>query len=183
MAGTNDFTNYLKYPDKQRTEYGTSSKNKPAEIYNGDSGWNVNNGKLEELSAAEVKDFHAGLHTGFQYVARFILSKPGLTMQYTGEQLIDYKPNDTLEFRDSGNFFRLYVDQQTHLPTKMEVRRSGEAFIREEQYANWHEFQSIKAPLYIIRLQDGERKNEIRYSNVAYNTGLADSLFNPPSSR
>lgn len=182
MSGTGDFIVYLKYPDKQRTESGTS-KIKPAEIYNGDSGWRVVDKKIEEISAAEVKDFQAGFHTGFQYVARFVLTKPGLTMLYVGGALIDYQPNDMVEFRDSGNFFRLYVDQQTHLPTKMEIRRSGETFVREEQYANWHDFQSIKTPLYVIRLQDGERKLEIRYSNFAYNTGLADSLFNPPSAR
>jgi len=182
MSGTNDFINYLKYPDKQRTEYGTS-KIKPATIYNGESGWNVVDKKIEELPVTDVKEFQAGLHTGLQYVARFVLTKPGLTTQYVGSGLIDYKPNDMVEFRDSGNFFRLYIDQQTHLPTKMEIRRSGETFIREEQYANWHEFQSIKTALYLIRLRDGERNQEIRYADVAYNTGLADSLFNPTSTR
>ena len=180
MTGTGDIADYIKYPDKLRRESGTA-RIKPAEIYNGDSGWQVNDKKIEEYSAADVKDFQASFHTGFQYVARFILGKPGLTTQYVGSTLIDYKANDTVEFRDSGNFFRLYVDQETHLPTKMEVRRAGESFLREEQYANWHEFQAIKTPLFVIRFQNGERTSEMRLANVAYNTGLADSLFNPPS--
>jgi len=182
MSGTGDFADYIKYPDKLRRETGTG-KIKPAEIFNGDSGWMVSDRKIEEYPATEVKEFQAAFRTGFQYVARFVLGKPGLTTLYVGGALIDYKPNDIVEFRDSGHFFRLYVDQQTHLPTKMEVRRAGEVFMREEQYANWHEFQSIKTPLYIIKLQDGERKQEMRLANVAYNTGLADSLFNPPSAK
>jgi hypothetical protein len=180
MTATGDFVDYVRFPNKMRSEAGTY-RIKPAEIFNGDSGWHVDNGKIEEKSAAEIKDFQSAFRTRFQYVARFVLEKPELNTLYVGSTLIDYRPTDTIEFRDSGDFFRLFIDQQTHLPSKMEVRRAGETYIREEQYANWHEFQSIKTPLYIIRLRDGERQLELRYSNFSYNPGLSDNLFNPPS--
>jgi hypothetical protein len=65
----------------------------------------------------------------------------------------------------------------------MEVRRDGETFIREEQFANWHDFQGIKTALFIIRFKDGDREREIRFDNVSYNSGMADSLFAPPAAR
>ncbi len=121
--------------------------------------------------------------TGFQYVARFILNRPGLALQHVGTELIAFRSNDVIEFRDSGNLFRLFVDQQSHLPTKIEVRRAGETFLREEQFANWHDFQGIQTALFIIRFKDGEREREIRFDNVSYNPGMADSLFAPPAAR
>jgi hypothetical protein len=182
MSASDVFVDYVKFPDKRRTEYGTY-RIKPAEIINGDTGWNIDLPKIEAKPPAEAKSLQAGFKTGFQYVARFILNRPGLVMQYVGTEMISYRSNDIIEFRDSGNLLRLFVDQQSHLPTKLEVRRQGETFMREEQFANWHDFQGIKTALFIIRLKDGEREREIRYENVSYNPGMADSLFAPPAAR
>jgi len=182
MAGTDSFADYIKFPDKERQETGTY-RIKPTEIFNGDSGWSVYDKKIEALPAAEIKAFHAGMNTSFQYLSRFILNRPGLSLLHAGTEMINFKRNDVIEFRDSGNFFRLYMDQQSHLPTKLEVRRSGETFMREEQFANWHDFQGIPTALYIIHYKDGERNTEIRFDNVSYNPGLAESLFVPPAAR
>jgi hypothetical protein len=182
MSGSDVFVDYVKFPDKRRTEYGTY-RIKPAEIINADTGWNIDLPKIEAKPAAEAKSLQAGFKTGFQYVARFILNRPGLVMQYVGTEMISFRSNDIIEFRDSGNLLRLFVDQQSHLPTKLEVRRQGETFMREEQFANWHDFQGIKTALFIIRFKDGEREREIRYENVSYNPGMADSLFAPPAAR
>jgi hypothetical protein len=182
QAGSDVFVDYVKFPDRRRTEYGTY-RVKPAEILNGESGWNTDLNKVEAKPPAEVKSLQAASRTGFQYVARFILNRPGLVLQYDGTEMISFRSNDVIEFRDSGNLLRLFVDQQSHLPTKMEVRREGESFVREEQFANWHDFKGIKTPLFIIRLKDGEREREIRYENVSYNPGMADSLFAPPAAR
>ena len=182
MAGSDVFVDYVKFPDKRRTEYGTY-RVKPAEIINGETGWNIDLPKVESKTPAEARSLQAGFKTGFQYVARFILNRPGLVLQHVGTELIVFRSNDVIEFRDSGNLLRIFVDQQSHLPTKMEVRRSGETFMREEQYANWHDFQGIQTALFIIRLKDGEREREIRFDNVSYNPGMADSLFAPPAAR
>jgi len=180
MSGTQAFLDYIKFPDKERQEFG-SYRIKPAIINNGDSGWNVDDRKIETQSAAEVKEFQTSFRAGFQYLTRFVLNRPGLVLQLVGSELIDFKRNDVVEFRDSGNFFRLYVDQQSHLPTRMEVRRAGETFIRAEEFANWHVFQGIKTALYTIHFKDGEKTFEVRFDNVSYNPGLADSLFAPPT--
>lgn len=182
MSGSDVFTDYIKFPDKERQEFGTY-RIRPTFINNGDAGWKVELPKVEQQPIADAKAFQAGFKTGFQYLARFILNRPGLALQHVGTELIAFRSNDVIEFRDSGNFFRLFVDQQSHLPTKMEVRRSSETFIREEQFANWHDFQGIRTALFIIHLKDGERVTEVRFDNVSYNPGMADSLFAPPAAR
>jgi len=182
MAVSNQIVDYVKFPDKRRTEYGTY-RVRPADIFNGDTGWSIDLPKIEAKPAAEVKAVQAGFKTDFQYVARFILNRPGLVLQHLGTELIAFRSNDVIEFRDSGNLLRLFVDQQSHLPTKMQVRRSGETFMREDQFANWHDFQGIRTALFIIRLRDGVREREIRFDNVSYNPGMADSLFAPPAAR
>jgi hypothetical protein len=182
MSGSDVFVDYVKFPDKRRTEYGTY-RIKPMEIINGETGWNIELPKIEAKPPAEAKSLQAGFKTGFQYVARFILNRPGVVLQHVGTEMISFKSNDVIEFRDSGNLLRLFVDQQSHLPTKIEVRRQGETFLREEQFANWHDYQGIKTALFIIRLKDGEREREIRFDNVSYNPGMADSLFAPPAAR
>jgi len=181
-SGSDVFVDYVKFPDKERQEFGPY-RIKPTFINNADKGWKVELPKIEPQPAADTKAFQSAFQTGFQYVARFVLNRPGLPLQHVGTELLSFRQNDVIELRDSGNFFRLFVDQQTHLPTKMEVRRAGEAFVREEQFANWHEFQGVRTPLFITRLKDGDRERELRYENVSYNSGLADSLFAPPAVR
>ena len=181
-AGSDVFWDYIKFPDKERMEFGPY-KAKPAEIFNGDMGWKIDLPKIEAKTPAEAKAFQAAFKTGFQYVARFVLTRPEVPLLHVGTDMVSFKRNDIIEFRDSGNFFRLFVDQQTHLPTKMEVRRAGETFIREEHFANWHDFQGVRTALFVIRHREGEREREVRFDNVSYNSGLADSLFAPPAAR
>jgi len=179
-AGSDIFLDYIKFPDKERTEHGTY-RIKPTDIHNGDAGWSINDKKIETRTSAEAKAFQAAFKTGFQYLSRFILNRPGLSVLHAGSETIDFRRNDVLEFRDSGTFFRLFVDQQSHLPTKLQVRRDGETFFREEHFANWHEFQGMPTALFITHFRDGEKIMEIRFDNVIYNPGLADSLFAPPT--
>jgi hypothetical protein len=181
-SGSEVFADYIKFPDKERQELGTY-RIKPTDIFNGDMGWTIYLPKVDPKSAADIREFQSGFKTSFQYLTRYILNRPELVLQHVGTELVDFKRNDVIEFRDSGNLFRLYVDQQTHLPTKMQVRRSGESILREEQFANWHDFQGIRTALYVIHFKDGERISEIRFDNVSYNPGLADSLFAPPAAR
>jgi hypothetical protein len=181
MSGSDVFVDYVKFPDKRRTEYGTY-RIKPAEIINGDTGWSIDLPKIEAKPPAEAKSLQAGSRP-LPVCCPIYPESPGLVLQHVGTELIAFRSNDVIEFRDAGNLSRLFVDQQSHLPTKIEVRRAGETFLREEQFANWHDFQGIPTALFIIRFKDGEREREIRFDNVRYNPGMADSLFAPPAAR
>ena len=181
MAGTEVFVDYIKFPDKERTEFGTY-KIKPTNINNGDAGWSVYDKKVELQTPAEVKAFQTGVKTGFQFLARFILNREGLTLQHVGTEMIDFKRNDVIEFRDSGNFFRLFVNQQSHLPTKMQVRRSGETFMREEHLQtgmNSREYRR-RCTLFISVTAKGHPKFDSTISATIRDWLIACLLHQPP---
>jgi len=92
--------------------------------------------------------------------------------------MVDFKRTDIIELRDpSKNRIRFYIDRESHLPVKMQVRRSDDSKLREEQYSNWHKFQGVNTPLFVSRYTDGVKTMEIRADMAAYNSGLSDNLF------
>ena len=94
------------------------------------------------------------------------------------------RKGDVVELRDpEKNRIRFYVDRDTHLAVKMQVRRTDESKIHEEQYANWHKFEGVMTPLYVSRLTDNVKTMEIHLETSAYNSGLSDNLFAPPASK
>src|SRR5262249_7744031 len=131
-----------------------------------------------QQSPGEVEEFLAGFKTSFDYVTRFVLKERQTTIQNVSTEIIDFKPADVVELRDSAkNLIRFYIDRDSHLPLKMQVRRNNESKVREEQYANWHKFQDVMTPLFVSRYTDGLKTMEIRAETVVYNSGLSETLF------
>jgi len=181
LQGSAAFADYIKFPDMERTEFG-SARDKTITINKGNEGWTIEGKDIKPQSASQIDDFALGFKTSFDYVTRFVLNLPRTTLQYTGGEIIDFKRADVIEVRDpSKNLIRFYVDRESHLPVKMQVRRANKSVLQEEQYSNWHIFGGIRAPLFVSRLTDNAKTMEIRLENAAYNSGLADSLFAPPS--
>src|SRR4029077_8384927 len=101
-----------------------------------------------------------------------------------GSEIIDFKRVDVVEVRDpEKNRVTFYIDRDTHLPVKMQVRRTDESKVREEQYYNWHKFQGVMTPVYVSRLTDGLKTMEIHLETADYNPGLSDNLFAAPASK
>jgi len=181
LEGSDMFADYIKFPGMERTEFGYA-KNKSITINKGDEGWFVEGKDIKPQSARQIEDFGLDFKTSFDYVTRFVLNLPRTTLQHTGSDIIDFKRVDVIEVRDpSKNLIRFYVDRDSHLPAKMQVRRSNKSVVREEQYSNWHKFQGVMTPLFVSRLTDNVKTMEIRLDNAVYNSGLADSLFAPPA--
>jgi hypothetical protein len=184
LTASDIFSDYIKFPDMERTEFGTLSR-KSIQINRGKEGWNIP-GKKDPipLTAGEGEEFLKGFKTSFDYVLRFVVGQPKTTMQVLPGEMIDFKRVDVVELRDSEkNLIRFFIDRDTHLPAKMQVRRNDESKIHEEQFNNWHKFGAIQTPLYIARLTDGLKTMEIHLETAVYNTNLSDSLFALPKSK
>jgi hypothetical protein len=109
---------------------------------------------------------------------RFVINRPQTTLQSIGTETIDFNRADVVELRDPAkNRITLFIDRATKLPKKMQVRRSDEKVMREENYGNWHKFQGVMTPLFVSRYTDNVKTMEIRLDTAAFNTALADSLF------
>ena len=178
------FVDYIKYPDMERTEFGgPNPKNKVISINRGKEGWKVEPRKdTVEMTPGEVEEFLKTLKTSYDYVLRFVIKERQTTVQNLPAEIIDFKRTDVVELRDPAkNRIRFYIDRNTRLPLKMQVRRNDDSKLREEQYANWHKFQGVATPLFLTRYTDGVKTMEIRAETVVYNSGLADSLFAQPT--
>ena len=186
LSGGDIFADYIKLPDMERTEFGRD-KTKSVSINIGEDGWTIEgkDGKdVEPQPAARGKEFAADFKTSFDYVLRYVLNHPATTIQDLGSEIIDFKRADVVELRDSvKNLIRFYIDRETHLPMKMQVRRANQANMREELYANWHKFDGIMTPLFVGRFKNGVKEMEIRLESADYDSGLPDNLFTPPASK
>jgi len=172
------FSDFIKFPDMERTEFG-GPKFKSITINRGKTGSKVE-GKKDpaEQTPGEGVEFLKGFKTSFDYVLRFVVQDRQTTIQNLPTEVVNFKRTDVVEMRDAAkNLIRFYIDRETHLPVKMQVRRNDDPKLREEQYANWHKFQGVQTPLFVTRYTDGLKTMEIRAETVTYNSGLADNLF------
>jgi hypothetical protein len=172
------FSDFIKFPDMERTEFG-GPKYKTIQINRGKQGMKVE-GKKDpvEQSPGEVEEFTKSFKTSLDYVVRFVIKDRQTTIQNLGTEMVDFKRTDVIELRDPAkNRIRFYIERENHLPVKLQVRRSDDAKLREEQYANWHKFQGVSTPLFVSHYTDGVKTMEIHAENVVYNSGLAETLF------
>lgn len=185
LSGGDVFVDYIKLPDMERTEFG--AKNKSIQINKAEEGWTIEgkDGKAgEPQSAQQAKDFASDFKTSFDYVMRYVVSHPATTVQDLDGEIIDFKRADVVELRDgSKNLIRIYIDRDSNLPAKIQVRRANQSGLREEHFANWHRIDGIMTPLFVGRYKDGVKTMEIRLETAAYNSGLPDSLFALPVSK
>ena len=184
LSGSDLFEDYIKFPDMERTEFGRL-KSKTITINKGAEGWKIEpKNEPEPQPARQAEDFLSNFKTSFDYVLRFAVKQPQTTIQSLSGEIIDFKRTDVLEVRDAAkNLIRFYVDRDTHLPVKMQVRRANQSRISEELYGNWHKFQGVNTPLLVVRSTDGVKTMEIRAETAAYNSGLPDTLFAPPAGK
>jgi hypothetical protein len=184
LSGSDIFSDYIKFPDMERTEFGTLNK-RSITINRGKEGWKiVGKRDPEPQGAAEAEEFLKGFKTSIDYLLRFVIKEKQTTIQSVGAEIIDFKRVDVVEVRDpEKNRITFYIDRDTHLPVKMQVRRTDESKVREEQYNNWHKFQGVMTPVYVSRLTDGLKTMEIHLDTAAYNSGISDNLFVPSKSK
>src|SRR5205809_2301877 len=168
LSGGDFYLDYIKFPDMERTEFGRE-RNKSITINKGSEGLQIEGKKgTAPQSAAQSEEFLANFKTSFDYVLRFVIKHPQTTIQNLPTEIIDFKRTDVVELRDATkNRIRFYIDRDTHLPLKMQVRRNDDGKLREEQYANWHKFEGVMTPLFISRYTDGVKTMEIRAETAA----------------
>jgi outer membrane lipoprotein-sorting protein len=186
IAAADLYTDYLKFPDMERTEFG-KEKQKTIQINRGTNGWMVHppvkkgDPEVEEQSPAQTQDFLDNFKTSFDYMLRFVANAPQASVLNSGTEVVDFKRTDVLEIRDAQkNLMRIFIDRETHLPMKTQTRLAGESTVHEDVLANWHRFDGVMTPLMIVRYKDGVKMMEVRTESVEYNPGFPDSLFSPP---
>jgi outer membrane lipoprotein-sorting protein len=185
VTGFIKFWDYIKQPDKERTEFG--KKRNLLTVYNGQQGWDLDRGGVTEMSAERIKRFHEDIAKDYNTILRAGLDQEGLRMDYEGTDIVDNRLSETVEITTATRFvLRMAVEQATHLPLRVsyfdrdeETRERVEIVIT---LANYQNVDGIQTPYYVSRTQNGLKRYEARYTTsdgpaCRYNSGLPDELF------
>ena len=184
LSGLAQVVEYVRYPDKQREEYGKGKEE--IQIVNGDKGWTLDIHGAKPLSAQEMKEYREteSMH-GF-YILRYRLGEEGSTVEYGGRDLWENREVDAVRFIDAENRTVTFsLDRLTHLPVRVVwVRRDPQTRERIEEteiFSNYLTSNGVTAARHIMRLRNGNRIFEAFIRGVRYNMEFPDSLFTPPA--
>jgi outer membrane lipoprotein-sorting protein len=180
LTGYETIRDLWKLPDKNRTEY--SKKGNIIEVFNGNQGWTLDKGGVQEAPAAAVDDFQETLKKDIDNLLRFRLNEEGMVFRYGGSDIVDLKQVDWVEIVDRDRrTFRLALDLSTHLPIRaVVITRNPTTRERTEElnyFSNYQPEQGVQTPFQITRERDGRRVYQVFFSGCQYNTGLPDELF------
>lgn len=180
LTGYSPFRELAKLPDKDRTEY--SKKANVIDVYNGNQGWTLDKGGVQEASASAVEEFQEGLKKDFDQVLRFRLKEDGMIFRYGGADIVDLKQVEWAEIVDRDRrTFRIALDRSTRLPVRsVVVTRDPTTRERTEEityFSSYHPLQGVETPFQVERERNGFKVFQVFYFSCEYNTGLSDDLF------
>ena len=183
LSGLAQVVEYVRYPDKQREEYGQNKEE--IQIVNGDKGWTVDINGVKPLSTEEMKEYHEAESLRAFYILRYRLGEAGSTVEYAGRELWENREVDLVRFFDAENrAVTISLDRSTHLPGRaVRVRRDPKTRERIEEteiFSNYFTSNGVTAPRHLMRLRNGNRIFEAFIREVRYNMELPESLFTPP---
>jgi hypothetical protein len=193
VTGSVKFVSSIKLPDKDRTEFYYKTytdiivaelhkTNMTADVHNGEKGWTLNGGGVDELSADAIALNQEQRKRSVNVILRERLNEPGLEFRWGGTEVIDLRRVDWVEINDTEHHtIRLAFDESTHLPSRT-IYETLDPSTREhndelEYYSNFHTIQGVETPFQRARERNGLKFFQVFYDECKYNTGLSESLF------
>ena len=174
------FWRFWKYPDKERVEL---TKQRDVVYINvGENGYEVTYKGTAAQEPDQLADYNRRRRHSLEVVLRQWLNQPGIALFYDGAAVAEQKPADSVTILTADNdSVTLFLDNHTHLPIKktFEWRDPADRLknVEGEIFDNWRLEQGIMTPHSLLRSHNGETTNQRFITNVRYNAGLADSLF------
>jgi hypothetical protein len=180
LSGDAPIHEFRMAPDKFRREVG--KKFNIIDVYNGNQGWSLDKGGVEDGNGVAIANFQAGLKMSFDILIRSRLAEPGLYFHYGGEDVVDLRQVDWIQLEDTdGHMYKISVEKSTHLPVRFVIvtrnPRTNENVEDVTRYSNWHLVDGIGTPFQISREHDGKRVSQIFYDTCKYNSGIAADFF------
>jgi hypothetical protein len=174
------FWRFWKYPDKERVEL---TKQRDVVYINvGENGYEITYKGTAAQELDQLADYNRRHRHSLEVVLRQWLNQPGTALFYDGAAVAEQKPADSVTILTADNdSVTLFLDNHTHLPIKktFEWRDPADRLknVEGEIFDNWRLEQGIMTPHSLLRSHNGEVTNQRFITNVRYNTGLSDSLF------
>jgi hypothetical protein len=202
LSGYIEFKDYWQYPDKSRTEYIAKSHNSILGFmlgidgldisgggliitqYNGNQGWVMDRGGVEEMPATSIADFQEFAKRNTDNLLRLRLKEEGISIRYAGPDIVDLKPVDWVEIRDKEQrVFRLAAEKSTHLLIRSVATITDDSSGAPEStdeatiYSNYQRVGGLFVPLQISRERNGHKTYQAFLSSCSYNPGLPEDFF------
>jgi hypothetical protein len=167
-------------PDKMRREVG--KKLNIIDVYNGNQGWSLDKGGVEDGNAVGIANFQAGLKLSFDVLIRSRLAEPGMYFHYGGEDVVDLRQVDWAQLEDTdARTYKIAVEKSTHLPVRFVILtrnpQTAEQIEDVTRFSNWHAQDGIETAFQVSRTRDGKRVSQVFYDGCKYNTGLSADFF------
>jgi glyoxylase-like metal-dependent hydrolase (beta-lactamase superfamily II) len=155
-------------------------------VLKGDTGFNFNRvtSVLTPLTAGAVATARTSL--GRDPVV-ILLTAAGRaeTLRSLGEAPFDGRPHRVITFADSdGAQIALYVDAKTNLVSKLETVADNAVLgdvASEVLYSDYRKVGDVQAPFRVVSKTAGQVTQDLAYSEIKVNAGVADSLFVEPA--
>jgi hypothetical protein len=174
------FWRFWKYPDKERVEL---TKQRDVVYINvGEKGYEITYKGTAAQEPDQLADYNRRRRHSLEVVLRQWLNQPGIALFYDGPAVAEQKPADSVTILTADNdSVTLFLDDHTHLPIKktFEWRDPADRLknVEGEIFDNWRLEQGIMTPHSLLRSHNGDVTNQRFITNVRYNAGLPDSLF------
>lgn len=204
LTGYIPIKEYWNYPDKQRTEYIAKSHNTLlgymigvtgldlsrggtiVTLFNGDKGWTMSRGGVEEMPAGTISDFQEAAKRNVDNLLRFRLKQKGMSVRFAGMDIVDLRPADWVEIRDSEErVYRLAAERSTHLLIRSVVttvnQEMNERVDDTTVYSNYQRVGGLYVPMQITRERNGRKYYQAFFDSCNFNPGLAPEFFTKES--
>ncbi len=120
LGGDAPFHEFRMPPDKFRREVG--KKFNIIDVYNGNQGWSLDKGGVEDGNGVAIANFQAGLKMSFDILIRSRLAESGMYFHYGGEDVVDLRQVDWAQVEDTeGHTYKIAVEKPTHLPVRFVI--------------------------------------------------------------
>jgi hypothetical protein len=183
IGGIGDVRVLRQMPDKNRTEY--DKRGTIVTIYRADKGWALDRGGVTPVPAADIAAYKEQIQNDANYILRYRLDEPGLTLRYGGTEVVDLKQVDWVEVGDSsGHNVRIAINRRSHFPERFVALARDREGVRTQTttvYSNYRPVDGIQMPFQVSRFRNGQQISQVFYLSCKHNTGLADDLFDRAS--
>lgn len=179
MGISGSLTLYQKEPNKMRMDMEFMGM-VMTQAYDGEIAWGVdpNTGSIQEMPEEQAKDIER-MALGNDSILH--PEKYGITYSYKGKETIEGQDYYLLEqaFED-GFSTTMYIDAKTYLMYKIKSKAPNQMGVEVDQEVFTTDYRKVEGMMVAHEMriiQDGEEFLTMIFTEVAFNTGLEDSLF------
>jgi hypothetical protein len=200
LMGFTQFRDLWLLPDKNRVEYFTKGEHTilgflmgsddllithggaMITVFNGKEGWSLDKSGVSNQPDDLIQNFDEQVKTSMNHMLRKRMNEPGMEVRYAGDDLIDLKEAEWIEFvgRDRQEM-RLGLDKYSHLPLRWIVAtRNAETRERTEvitSYTQYMTFDGVKTPLSLEHSRNDRKVSQTFLTTCRFNADLDPQLF------